>query len=77
MCHILYSWKIWQVIKFGSLAVYLWDNQIKIHQYFILAYTHMTIPYRTAKFNSRQYFRLYGGLVNHLGDIKSPAVWET
>ena len=74
---LLYSRRIWQVIKFGGLAVYLCNCQIKIRQYFILAYIHMAIPYRTAKFkptnmfamaiwdptakfNSRQYFRLYG-----------------
>ena len=57
--------------------VYLCNRQIKMRQYFILAYIHVAIPYRTAKFksanifaiaiwgptakfNSRQYFRLYG-----------------
>ena len=34
-----YSWKIWQ---FGSLAC---DCQIKICQYFTLAYICMAIPY--------------------------------
>ena len=33
-----YSRKIWRGIKFGSLAVYLCNRHIKIHQYFILAY---------------------------------------
>ena len=42
---IPYRWKIWWGIKFGGLAVYLHDCQIKIRQYFILAYIHMTIPY--------------------------------
>ena len=63
--------------KFGGLAVCLCNHQIKICQYFLLAYIHMAIPYRTAKFksannftmailgptakfNSRQYFQLYG-----------------
>ena len=63
--------------KFGGLTVCLCNRQIKIRQYFLLAYIHMAIPYRTAKFksanifamvilgstakfNSRQYFRLYG-----------------
>ena len=76
MC-IPYSRKIWLGIKFGGLAVYLCNRQIKMRQYFILAYIHVAIPYRTAKFksanifaiaiwgptakfNSRQYFRLYG-----------------
>ena len=74
---ILYSRKIWQRIKFGSLVVCLCNRQIKIHQNFLLAYICMEIPYRTAKlkfanifvhagwgqsakFNSRQFFRLYG-----------------
>ena len=74
---IPYSQKIWWGIKiwwFGGLSC---NRQIKIRQYFILAYIHMAIPYRTtkfksaniftmaiwgptAKFNSRQYFWLYG-----------------
>ena len=75
--NILYSRKIWRGIKFGGSAVYLCNHQIKIHQYFLLAYIHMAIPYQTAKFkstnifamailgpttkfNSRQYFWLYG-----------------
>ena len=79
-CFIIpYSRKIWRGIKFGGLAVYLCNRQIKMRQYFILAYIHVAIPYRTAKFksanifaiaiwgptakfNSRQYFRLYGSL---------------
>ena len=48
---ILYSRKIWQVIKFGGLAVYLCNRQIKIRQYFLLAYIRIEIPYRTAKLN--------------------------
>ena len=28
--HVPYSQNIWRGIKFGSLAVYLWDHQIKI-----------------------------------------------
>ena len=74
---IPYSRKIWWGIKFSGLAVYLCKCQIKMRQYFILAYIHVVIPYRTAKFksanifaiaiwgpttkfNSCQYFRLYG-----------------
>ena len=77
---VLYSWKIWRGIKFGSLAVCLSNRQIKIHQNFLLAYICMVIPYwttkfksvntfamaiwdLTAKFNSRQYFRLYGIII--------------
>ena len=54
---LLYSWKIWQGIKFGSLAVYLCNCHIKIHQYFIhvLAYIHMAISYRTAKGPTAKY----------------------
>ena len=71
LCIILYSRKIW---RFGGLY---YNHQIKIRQHFLLAYIHMAIPYRTAKFksanilpiailgstakfNSRQCFRLYG-----------------
>ena len=72
--YTIYSRKIWR----GGLVVYLCNCQIKMHQYFLLAYIiHMLIPYRTtkfkytnsftmvilgptAKFNSRQYFQLYG-----------------
>ena len=74
---IPYSRKIWRGIKFGGLAVYYYNRQIKIRQNFLLAYIRMAIPYRTAKFksanilsiaiwgstakfNARQYFRLYG-----------------
>ena len=74
---IPYSRKIWRGIKFGGLAVYYYNRQIKIRQNFLLAYICMAIPYRTAKFksanilsiailgstakfNARQYFRLYG-----------------
>ena len=38
--------------KFGGLAVYLYNHQIKIRQYFLLACMHMAIPYRIAKFKS-------------------------
>ena len=75
--NIPYSRKIWRGIKFGGLAVYYYNRQIKIRQNFPLAYIRMAIPYRTAKFksanilsiailgstakfNARQYFRLYG-----------------
>ena len=78
--NIPYGQKIWRGIKFGGLAVYFNNRQIKIRQNFLLAYPQyirMAIPYRTAKlksvntfamaiwdrttkFNSRQYFRLYG-----------------
>ena len=74
---IPYSRKIWRGIKFGGLAVYYYNRQIKIRQNFLLAYIRMAILYRTAKFksanilsiailgstakfNARQYFRLYG-----------------
>ena len=36
--YIPYSRKIWRGIKYGSLVVYLRTHQIKIRQYFILAY---------------------------------------
>ena len=50
---IPYSRKIWQGIKFGSLGVYLCNRQIKISQYFILAYIiRNAIPYKTTKFKS-------------------------
>ena len=66
--------------KFGGLAVYLNNRQIKIRQHFLLAYIRMAIPYQTAKlksantfamaiwdptakFNSRQYFQLYGSII--------------
>ena len=79
--HIPYSRKIWRRIKFGGLAVYLNNRQIKIRQNFLLAYIRVAIPYRTAKlnstntfamaiwdptakFNSRQYFQLYGILTH-------------
>ena len=75
--YIPYSRKIWWGIKFGGLAVYYYNRQIKFRQIFLLAYIRMAIPYRTAKFksanilsiailgstakfNARQYFRLYG-----------------
>ena len=38
--------------KFGGLAVYYYNRQIKIRQNFLLAYICMAIPYRTAKFKS-------------------------
>ena len=66
----------------GELNLAVWRSalatvKLKFRQYFLLAYVHMAIPYRaakfksanifamamlgpTAKFNSRQYFRLYG-----------------
>ena len=42
---IPYSRKIWQGIKFGSLAVHVCVKTAKL---------------KSAKFNDRQYFRLYG-----------------
>ena len=45
-------------IKFGGLAVYLYNRQIRIRQYFILAYIRMVIPYRTAKFKSASIFAM-------------------
>ena len=56
--HVPYSRKIWQGIKFGGLAVSACDRQIKIRQYFILAYIRMAIPYRTAKFKSANIFTM-------------------
>ena len=47
-----YRQKIW---RFGSLAC---DRQIKFHQYFILAYMRMVIPYWTAKFKSANIFTM-------------------
>ena len=55
---------IWRGIKFGGLAVYI----TKIRQNFLLAYIrnppiflqYIAILGSTAKFNARQYFRLYG-----------------
>ena len=41
-----YSRKIW---RFGGLY---YNHQIKIRQNFLLAYIHMAMPYRTAKFKS-------------------------
>ena len=52
---IPYSQKIWWGIKFGGLAC---NRQIKFHQCFILAYIHMSIPYRTAKFKSANIFTM-------------------
>ena len=37
---ILYSWKIWRRIKFGSLVVCLHNRQIEIRQNFLLTYTY-------------------------------------
>ena len=54
-CHnIPYSRKTWRGIKFGGLVVHLYDHQIKIHQYFILAnnIVHMAIPHRATNFKS-------------------------
>ena len=58
--NVQYSRKIWRGIKFGSLAICLCNCQIKICQFFMLTYIRMAIPYQTAKFNSCQYFQLYG-----------------
>ena len=66
LIYIIYSKKVTEVyciagkkfgeeLKFGSLAVYIYDHQIKSRQYFILAYymyVCMMIPYQTAKFKS-------------------------
>ena len=54
--HIPYSQKIWRGIKFGSLAVYLNNRQIKIRQNFLLAYIRVAIPYQTAKLKSANTF---------------------
>ena len=88
---IPYSRKIWRGIKFGSLAVYYYNRQIKIRQNFLLAHIRMAIPYRTAKFksanilsiailgstakfNARQYFRLYGTCIYVLPTTSSRAL---
>ena len=42
--------------KFGGLAVYLCNFQIKIRQYFILTYIRMVIPYQTDKLKSANIF---------------------
>ena len=72
-----YSRKFWRGIKFGCLAVCIYNCQTKICQYFLLTYIRTAILYRTtkfksvsifavailsptAKFNSHQYFWLYG-----------------
>ena len=55
---LLYSQKIWRGIKFGGLAVCMSNCQIKIRQNFLLAYIHMAIPYRTAKFKSANTFAM-------------------
>ena len=49
---IPYSRKIWRGIKFGGLAIYYYNRQIKIRQNFLLTYIRMAIPYQTAKFKS-------------------------
>ena len=56
--HIPYSRKLWRGIKFGSLVVCLSNHQIKIRQNFLLAYIHMVIPYRAAKFKSTNTFKM-------------------
>ena len=55
---IPYSRKIWQGIKFGYLVNCLSNGQIKIRQNFLLAYIHMAILYRTAKFKSANMFEM-------------------
>ena len=71
---ILYSRKIWRRIKFGSLAVYITTAKLKSakisysHIYVWRSRTEppnlnppiFSISCSTAKFNARQYFRLYG-----------------
>ena len=44
--------------KFGGLAVYLCNFQIKICQYFILTYIRMVIPYQTDKLKSANIFAM-------------------
>ena len=53
--HIPYSWKIWRGFKFGDLAVGVETAKFKSTNIFISAAWG-----QTAKFNDRQYFRLYG-----------------
>ena len=53
-----YSRKFWRGIKFGGLADRLSNRQIKIRQNFLLAYIHMAILCRTAKFKSANTFEM-------------------
>ena len=49
---LLYSWKFWWGIKFGSLAVYITTAKLKSAK---ISYSHIirvAIPYRTAKLKS-------------------------
>ena len=55
---MLYNQKIW---RFGGLACNL---QIKIHQYLLLAYIRMAIPYRTAKLKNQPIFLQWSQLPN-------------
>ena len=56
---ILYSWKIWQEIKFGSLAVYITNAKLRSAKIsYSHIHVHMAIPYRTAKFKSANIFAI-------------------
>ena len=67
---IPYSWKIWRGIIFGDLAVYITTTKLKsakiscLHIYVWRPHTEPPnlnpLLGSIAKFNSRQYFRLYG-----------------
>ena len=76
LCAIPYSRKIWRGIKFGGLAVCLRTAKLKSAKFFRvhvrMAILYHTAKFnsnngvknvvlgQTAKFNDRQYFRLYG-----------------
>ena len=71
--HIPYSQKIWPGIKFGSLAVCLATAKTaKFKSANIFA---MVIWGPTAKFNSRQYFRLYGNPKNSIFFLFKQGNW--
>ena len=54
---LLYRWKIWRGIQFGGLAVYLYDRQIKIRQYYMLEYNYMYgDPLLNRQIKIHQYF---------------------
>ena len=82
---LLYSRKIWRGIKFGSLAVFLCNYQIKIYQNFLLTYIHTAILYRTAKLKSANIFAMAiwdptAKFFSHqyfrlYGMIISPSIW--
>ena len=50
-----YSRRLWWQIKFGDLAVYLCTCQIKIHQFFVLAYDKCDNPLPNGSANILQW----------------------